>query len=196
MEDEKNLALHFLTLSEKYLSLVKNILQESIGSKNKWNVPGVTDYHDATKWSDFNIIMPVLFNFYHGLELLMKGLLISEGKDINATHSLGDLLKEIKRTTTIDKEITNIIENHIDETRINSQLSIFLKENNLSVDKLHMAFRYPSDNNFDLIYNFFSLKYHEDELLPYFEKIISDIKNLCGLSVKSYTDKHENTESL
>ena len=32
-------------------------------------------YEEKTKWNDFKIGVPVLFNYYHGLELLMKGLL-------------------------------------------------------------------------------------------------------------------------
>ena len=31
-------------------------------------------YEEKTKWNDFKIGVPVLFNYYHGLELLMKGL--------------------------------------------------------------------------------------------------------------------------
>ena len=48
-----------------------------------------TEYEHKTRWNDFNIGIPILFNFYHGLELFMKGLLQEIGKlnDIKMNHS-------------------------------------------------------------------------------------------------------------
>ena len=43
---------------------------ESVTEKESWQI-----FELQTKWNDQNIGIPILFNFYHGLELYMKGLL-------------------------------------------------------------------------------------------------------------------------
>jgi hypothetical protein len=85
MQNE-NISLHFLTLASKYLILVQNILNESIKIGNKHFVTD-GDYSENTRWSDFNIFIPTLFNFYHGLELLMKGLILIENPDSKIKNS-------------------------------------------------------------------------------------------------------------
>ena len=87
-EKEKfNLARHFLTLSETYFFLVRNVLEENVKQGNLHLVTldkeiSEEEYDEMTKWSDFNIF-PILFNFYHGLELLMKGFLPASDNDRN-----------------------------------------------------------------------------------------------------------------
>lgn len=76
-----------LDLARQYFNVVRNSLEFAINSGNKWAITGKADateeeMHDrfrkATEWSDFSILIPLLYNFYHGIELLMKQL----------THSL------------------------------------------------------------------------------------------------------------
>ena len=99
-EKEKfNLARHFLTLSETYFFLVRNVLEENVKQGNLHLVTldkeiSEEEYDEMTKWSDFNIF-PILFNFYHGLELLMKGFLIlTDNYKLKIDHDLEKALND------------------------------------------------------------------------------------------------------
>ncbi|MDQ7075608.1 MAG: hypothetical protein Q9O24_10765 [Gammaproteobacteria bacterium] len=79
-KEEYVTAISFLTISLQFFSLVQNSLQEIILSKNEWIVVSddeatIEEYEKKTAWSDHQVIIPVLFNFYHGLELFLKGLM-------------------------------------------------------------------------------------------------------------------------
>ncbi|GAU09754.1 hypothetical protein [Desulfoplanes formicivorans] len=37
------------------------------------------DFFEATRWSDYRLSIPLIFNLYHGLELLLKGFLYASG---------------------------------------------------------------------------------------------------------------------
>lgn len=52
----------------------------SLYDPNETDEQSRQNYYQKTKWNDFNIGVPILFNFYHGLELCMKGLLQEIGK--------------------------------------------------------------------------------------------------------------------
>ena len=69
-----------LTLSSEYLDLVKNIADKNIEQGNPHIISDVMmtekKYEEMTRWSDFIISIPSLSNFYHGLELLLKGFLM------------------------------------------------------------------------------------------------------------------------
>jgi hypothetical protein len=118
-------ALGFLTLAMYYHNLAGNVLckiQESnphivVGSK------GIVDkYDEITKWSDFRVLIPTLFLFYHGLELQLKGLLAFHNK-VDTIHSLEKLLLLIKKEKSFPPEIITVAEKHIDIKNIN----LFLK---------------------------------------------------------------------
>lgn len=64
-------AISFFTVSSQYLHTSKLLLEKMYEYENMHII--VTDdesweyYEEKTKYSDFNIILPVLFNLYHGL---------------------------------------------------------------------------------------------------------------------------------
>ena len=68
-----------------YLSLSENIAHETVRQGDtRFLICDIQDipedsearYFDKTKWSDFNVGIPILFVAYHGFELLLKGFLI------------------------------------------------------------------------------------------------------------------------
>ena len=167
--------LHFLTLANKYLLLVQSILKESIKSGNKWMVDE-GNCNELTKWSDFNIFPATLFNFYHGIELLMKGLILSENLEFKPNHQLKDLLKKIKTESNIDPRIIMRLEEYVlKEKMSNQELKDFFQDNNSSPNKFFDILKYPTTKNLTKDYNFFRLKYRQEKFIPLFKKIISDI---------------------
>ena len=123
MKDKKSLALAYLTQSIKYLDLAEKIFEQMVNKGNPHVVTSIggkhepesiwKDYCEQTKWSDFNIIFPALFIFYHGIELMIKGLFPLMGSEIPFGHidhksdlldKLKNELRDRKRTEFLSKQ--------------------------------------------------------------------------------------------
>ncbi len=180
----ENKALHFFDLSFQYLALVENVCNETIKSNNEHLILSDQrlksgEYEERTKWSDFNIIIPVLYNFYHGLELLMKGLLLVSNTEFKADHKLSSLLKKLESRNEISHKLKTLLSLHINtETIPTWHMQSFLRENAISTDQLYEAFRYPTNYKFSNIYEYIDLRYREDDIIPYLKEIINDSKEL------------------
>lgn len=191
----KDLGLHFLTLSEKYLRLVKNVLEESIRQQNKhiivedvkdgefsWDV-----YEAETKWSDFNVLIPVLFNFYHGIELLLKGFLtLANNYDLQAHHDAQELLRDFKNHFEGEKELTKTLEKYLNHNFMPALLAKCLTDNNMKIKDLYIFLRYHSDRSFQKIYDYLNLKYNSTDAIPFFNDMVNDINILMRCSVGLY----------
>jgi hypothetical protein len=188
MENE-NVSLHFLTLANKYLILVQNILNESVKSENVWMITD-GEYDEKTKWSDFNIFIPTLFNFYHGIEILMKGILLIENPQVKLNHNLEKLFKDIQKLFETNHEFVLILEKYINKDKLESNLKYFFNENKISPRKFYDALKYPFNKNLTKNYDYFSLKYREGELLPLFKEMTSDIAKINSLAVEYASNKH------
>lgn len=84
MHTEKcNQALGYWTVGRQYIHLVENIIEETINQGNLHVIssPSLTweKYDQDTKWSDHKIIIPTLFNLYHGFEVILKGFWLQRG---------------------------------------------------------------------------------------------------------------------
>ena len=181
-------ALGFLTLAGYYHHLVQNILEKTresnphvvFGSKET-----IDKYDEITKWSDFRVIVPTLFLFYHGLELQLKGLLAFHNK-VEGIHSLEKLLLLVREMEGLPVEVIAIAERHIDIKNINPFIQSFIKTNGISIDDLYMALRYPTDKKDSREFSYFDLKYKEGKIIPYIESLITDCKKLNEETGKYY----------
>lgn len=187
---DENISLNFLTLANKYLILVQNILNESIKFQNKWMVTGNDACGELTKWSDFNIFIPTLFNFYHGIEILMKGILLIENPQVKLSHNLEDLLNDIKKTFKANHELILTLEKYINKSKLEPDLQVFFNENKIAPKDFFIALKYPFDRNLNKRYDYFSLKYRQEKLLPLFKCIISDVTKINNLSIEYAKDKN------
>jgi len=176
-------ALLFLTLGSKYLNLVHNALEESVKSGNlhiivsdgelSWE-----DYYKKTKWSDFFIIEPVLFSFYHGLELTIKGLLFLTGSnDVEATHEILILYKKLTQVENLPKDIIDVMKRYVTVSG-DFFISDFLTENNKNIDDLYESLRYPTDKKLLNLNSYIKLHYHGKSGIKQYEEILKDIRKL------------------
>ena len=144
---------NYLGLSYQFWTLTKESINEmekqgnekliiSLYDSNQTDQESHENYYQKTKWNDFNIGVPILFNFYHGLELCMKGLLQEVGiKPTNKTHKLNGYFKLIKGNKSLFiPEIITSIGKVLDE---NNPFSEFFKSNNSNVDNYYQLLRYP-----------------------------------------------------
>ncbi len=190
IEDKKHLALAYLTQSIHYLLLSESVFLESVKQGNKYIIISDTeiiDFEEKTKWSDFNIIFPTLFVFYHGLELLMKGVLTLYNIDLKATHRVSVLFTNLEDCEEVDIELSSILKEYILENQLShTPIGEWLKENNLNIDNLYERLRYPTDKNQLTLTNNQTLKYKGDEMIPFLEKIIANSGLLRKLIVSIY----------
>ncbi len=88
--------LSYWQIGIQYLHLAQHVAGLIVESGNKLVVISdreITEefYEKETRWADHNIALPLLFNFYHGLEVILKGFLVAKGMNINHTHKLTEL---------------------------------------------------------------------------------------------------------
>jgi hypothetical protein len=129
------------------------------------------NYEFKTRWNDFNVGVPILFNFYHGLELYMKGLLqeIGELKNVNLNHGLKDLLnKIIENEDSLTNEIVELLKYYLGSDNPFYQ---FFLDNNGDVDKFYLFLRYPTPKSGETSYIFNEIRGNEQVGLERFRII-------------------------
>ena len=195
-----DISLHFLKLSHNYLSLVRNALEEAIKQGNVFVVIknhkiSEKELTEETKWSDFNIIVPILYNFYHGLELLMKGsLILIKDYNFKKTHDIKKLLNDFCTNYKKDIEIIKILNKYADINLMPKILSKFLKENKINVNEFYIFLRYPLDVRNKKRFSYYRLHGNEEEGLNLFKEIVSDIDILIPKIVKLYREKENENQ--
>ncbi|TXE15278.1 HEPN domain-containing protein [Seonamhaeicola algicola] len=173
---------NYLGLSYQFWTLTKEAINEMKKQENKKLImskydPNQTDeesheeYYQKTKWNDFNVGVPILYNFYHGLELCMKGLLqeINKFPTSKKTHSLTSYFEIIKENK---KSFIPEIIHSIDKVLNNeNSFSSFFESNNSNVDSYYQLLRYPESYKGNEIYFHGEIRGKEKIGLKNFESI-------------------------
>ncbi len=182
--DRYILALSFWTASFQYLRLVENVAQETVSSGNLWvmtrdfTAGGITEeeYANATKWSDHTIIIPLLFNLLHGIELLVKGfILVDPAETIEKQHNIGELCKRFRVMYPDQDTLNQFFERYTTDDRAPELLQHFRIDNGLSMNGLYQALRYPS-HDFNSMRIYASLKYKGGSGTKFFSELVNDIR--------------------
>jgi hypothetical protein len=178
--------LHYLTLSQNFLYLVKASSQAIVESGNK--LVSVTkktgdtkaEHEKQTRWSDSNLGTPLLFNFYHGLELTLKGHILGQNKKTARTHKLTELLELLPENRT-NEPIRLELEKWLRPSP-DSPLGQFLAKNNLKIDDWYQALKYPELSNQQLV-SHLNLKYGGREAIPFWKGLHIACSQILELSV-------------
>lgn len=145
-------------------------------------------YEHQTRWNDFSVGVPILFNFYHGLELFMKGLLQEIGKlnELNMNHSLTDLFHKIADCeSSFTGEIIELLEYYIGPENPFQQ---FFEDNNGNIDDFYIFLRYPTPKKSELSYTFKEIRGNEQVGLERFKLIKKGCVDLKQSIVKWKTN--------
>lgn len=140
----------YISLAYNYWQLVRNSVEEMELQENKTSVIQEYDeentndwsyFEENTKWNDQNIGIPLLYNFYHGLELFMKGLLELNKSEIPKGHNLFKLY-ELLKTNEIcyPKEMIRKLKSYVYDFK---ELNVFFNQNKIDSSKFYECFRYP-----------------------------------------------------
>jgi len=160
LKDLKAKSNKIFLFSDHYKQMVINTLEMAIKDKNPSVIISDTfitekDLNKKTKYCDYSIIYPLLFLFYHWIELILKGFLLvlikedpeTKKPDIKkiAHHNIIKLLKQFKGSYSNEKDIINFFEKYTIKNNMPSFLKDFFDKNELSVKNYYTFFRYPLD---------------------------------------------------
>jgi hypothetical protein len=201
---EYDVALSFWTVSFQYLMLVENVAREIVSNLNPL---GLTKLHsegpitedelvEATRWSDQSLVIPLLFNLYHGIELLVKGfLLITPGVQVKPQHSIQRLCRGFSAAYPNEIELNAFLKKYTEESQLPPLLRDFLRDNALTFADLYQALRYPIDQDFVDLKRYVRLKYKGQQGVHFFRELDEEIKSIRPLAVRlgrSLEPKQEN----
>ena len=190
MSEIENKYVFYLKLSIQYLHLVESVLSEIIKQGNKQVI--ISDYQisseefsEKTKWSDYNLIEPLIFNFYHGIELLLKGILISKNIKVKTDHKIENLFNDVVEFRNEFSELYNVLKNYVGPNKfLIVPLKIFCNENKITISRYYEVLRYPEDKDASVLFNADQLKRMGDFGVEFFEQLKNHIHILRIESVK------------
>ncbi len=184
-EQQNILPLAFLTLGIHYLIFIETVIDETVKQGNAHVLISnhhmtEDERHEKTRWSDINVMNPILFNLYHGLELIIKGLLFVHNKSVTPKHKLPDLHFQLSKIPNdqFSTEAKSILSKYFNTVLLPNFLRNFLLTNELKIDDLYAALRYPADKNFKNIYSYFDLHYKGPEVTEFFKELKKDMVSL------------------
>lgn len=172
-------------LSESFLQLVESVLKETISYGNVDTYFGKPydniqeHYRQMTKWSDFRILVPILFNFFHGIELLLKAANYKiKSHTGRPNHKLPHLLEDFKVNYPNAVELTCIFNKYIYTNQTDSAiLNDFYISNNISdSSQFYEVFKYPYSKDFQTDFNYKDLRNLKTDGINFFRQIIKDIQ--------------------
>jgi hypothetical protein len=128
--------------------------------------------------NDNNIGIPVMFNFYHGLELFMKGLLQVENITLDRTdHDLQALYKKIKEHEAhYTPSLLRVLKKHIYNEK---SYNPFFKDNGITVNQFYLGLKYPQSKDGSKEYNYSSIRGKQEQTLKIYlamNNAINDLK--------------------
>ena len=92
------------------------------------------EYAEATRWSDHTTIIPLLFNLHHGIELLIKGFLLTDpDEDIKKSHDIIDLCSRFCHLFPDETELNGFFHKYTCEYAMPDILQQFLRDNRIDV---------------------------------------------------------------
>ncbi len=182
-------SLAFWTMGDKYLIISHGVCEKIIRNRNQYML--VSDHkltlkqiERKTKWNDVNMIIPLLFNFYHGLELMLKGfVLFSEGGEVKLDHKITKLYQKFHTHYSDQKKLINLFGRYIVKNQMPEILFNFLGHNKLSVNRFYESLRYPFNNSLTKEYQHYKLKYQSDRGIEFFRTLKNDINKIKKLTV-------------
>lgn len=186
---------NFLTLSEQYLISANTLIEKIIENNNSYTtISNKKQKIQTKKYNDSHILVPALWSSYHGIELLLKGLLLIKSNSLKFNHNSKKHIDDFKLLFPNRKKIIELLDNFINNSF--TILNQYIKDNNLNsceISKIYESLRYPY-NHTNYCYNYDSLKYNSFSIIDKLQEIININNNLLkeGIKIYHYYDKQKN----
>lgn len=187
MEDKDTIARRHFMFAESFLQLVENVFVEIVdsGNANVYIGPPRNNisehFRQKTKWSDFRILIPTLFNLFHGIELLMKAAnykVVAPPK--KPDHKLSAIFCDFKMNYPDSTKLIGILNRYVypieNDTLI---LKMFYLDNKIpDSSKFYEIYRYPFKRDFQEDFNYKALSNFGKEGVIFFKQAIEDIQTI------------------
>ena len=156
-------------INEGNRTLIISRYDENQSDEDSWK-----EYESKTRWNDFNIGVPLLYNFYHGLELIMKGVLQELKEEIVKTHNLKSLFERISKNDTIPVNLLIIFKKYL---FTDNPFLDFFESNDIQTHQYHLLLKYPESliQNKPKTHNYSKLRGKKEVGLSRFETLKEDI---------------------
>lgn len=167
------LPLSYWTLAAQFLRLAHESCVEIINTGNKFVVIShesisASEFNQAVRWSDHSVGTGVLFSYFHGIELILKGFLAAIGVK-SPHHRLTDLLKDFENHFP-DTELGQAISNALPIAGEDSPMGRFLASNSIHIDDWFEALKYPESRK-GAAFDHFDLKFGGHSTVPFWTSI-------------------------
>jgi hypothetical protein len=163
--------------------LVENAAHEIVAHGNKWvmvkdfeNGPITPEeYAEATRWSDHTTIIPLLFNLLHGIELLIKGFILTDpDEELKKSHDIIDLCSRFCHLFPNEAVLNDFFHKYTCEYAMPDILKRFLRDNRIDIRSMYQSLRYPSPD-FQFMRDYSGLKYHGEKGVHVFSHLQEEI---------------------
>ncbi|MEW8243269.1 MAG: hypothetical protein AB2721_19990 [Candidatus Thiodiazotropha sp.] len=196
MEQYIEEALGYFEIGFQYLDLSENVSANKAASGNKWMIVQTggdwnklnKEYDEVVKWSDHQLGIPVLFNFYHGLELMLKGLYRLK-KPIETNHKLPDLLDAIENEYP-ESNFLCCFRKYIHLDKAPNILNDFFEKSSANIVEWYQALKYPESTKGKKYYHSY-LTCQEDNGGLFYAELSEDIQFIRVCIVSDVRSKYE-----
>lgn len=159
-------------LAAQFLRLAHESCVEIINSGNKYtlvsDVPiSPLEFSHAVRWSDHAVGAGVLFSYFHGIELILKGFLSAAGIRLKH-HRLTELLKKFEEYFP-DTDLAKAVHKALPKAGENTPMGRFLDANTIQIDEWYEALKYPESRT-GLI-DHFHLKFGGQTTISFWESV-------------------------
>lgn len=200
-EDQYSASRKYFDLSNSFFQLVENFAEEIILRRSPKVLVSkpINDekaqkaaYKEHIKWHNTTIIIPILFNFFHALELSLKALLLlnESGRELlnNKGHKLSILLNDFKKHYPSEEILFQLFNRYVNPYPTDNPIlhDFFTKNDVKNADGFYQILRYPFDINNEKKYNHIPLLWpafnsvesklsRKEFVISFFEKLRKDI---------------------
>jgi len=173
----------YISISRQYFISSLILCKEIISSANNHFVitANASEIRSTSiKFTDSDIVLPLLFNFYHGTESFLKGLLATKNCTIE-NHKLSDLFHHAKVNFPEIIEL-GVFNRYLETNNTDLDLikNLFALDNR-SIDAYYEVLRYPENKNKSVAFNQILLMYKGIKGLPFYNIFESDITVIIDL---------------
>lgn len=175
--------IKLISLCFNFWQLVVNSADELAKSGNHSSMayegfqnPTQSEFENHTKWSDLRIAEPVLFNFYHGIELSLKALIVAKDKGPQGGHELSKLANRVEELYS-DPLLNKFYSRYIETPKLHLILQEFCHSSKADMDLFYQSLKYPSARN-GSTFNHLTLRARLEEGTELFTAIKRDIEEI------------------
>ena len=172
-------SLGYWSVGTHFLRLAEGACKELTSSNNAWVIVSDHDssgnYAEATRWSDHSVGIAILFNFFHGIELLLKGFIGLKEK-VPVDHRLTALYTIFEKHYA-HSDLAPLIKAHVYSIEPHSPLGRFISANGITIDNWYEALKYPESKG-GHPFSHFELKYGGESTVLFWSEIGKAALNL------------------